>query len=204
VELVDTDHLQDKAESGSIKKVKSMAWITAVVLPVLYMSTFMYQFGGMGDLIALIFYIPLFIIAITILRIITAPLYRVILNKSSRSVIRKVALGVLLVIVAAFLCMTYAVNILPREEVREAVKEIPAMKTYFDEHKDEFEEQRLQADDKERFSVLYDRRSNSHLTMLFRYDEVYYPASTGYSGQYYYAYKLNDYWFIEISLNLPD
>ena len=201
---MDTDHLQDKAESVSIKKAKSMAWITAVVLPVLYMSTFMYQFGGMGDLIALIFYIPLFIIAITILRLITAPLYRVILNKSSRSVIRKVALGVLLVIVAAFLCMTYAINILPREEVREAVKEIPVMKTYFDEHKDEFEEQRLQADNKERFSVLYDRRSNSHLTMLFRYDEVYYPTSTGYSGQYYYAYKLNEYWFIEISLNLPD
>lgn len=183
------------------KKAKRTAWITGFFLPSLYVLASGYQIGhaGLGGIVMLVvFYIPLIPISAIALRFMLTPIYRTMLDKNAKPLLRKAMVGILAVLAVAFSCLLIKTIFFPYDAVNEAIKEIPHMQAYFNENKEELERQRLQSDGGDKhFSVMYPFGSGLHITFNFAAQG---SESTGYKGPACYTYTLDDYWYIEIYL----
>jgi len=190
---------QEQTMSEIAKKAKVIAWITAIIVPTLYIVAYISQINGMGAFVMVIINILFSPVAVILLRFVTAPIYQVILNKNSKPIMRKAMICTVIILVAAFSYLLCETAVFPMASVRSAVKEIPEMQTYFTEHKNELEIQRLQSDNIEQFGVLY--HSSNNVLMWFCYNETG-SESTGYKERNCYTYMLDEHWYIYINFQV--
>ena len=192
------------AETGAGKeeiaeKAKTLAWLTAVTVPVLWITAWLGTMGhaGLGGIVLLMVFIPVSLIALVLLRTIMFPVYKIILDKSSNSILRIALIAILAIFGLAFCWHFYSIGIAPHKSVRETVKEIPKMELYFSQNKADFEAQRLETDNPEYFYIPYPEKYEMHFSVGFYY-RASGSESTGYKNSFLYTYALDDFWYIEI------
>lgn len=200
-ELIESRKASELKETQYYSKVRRLTWLTAALLPGLYLLSVISTvgYGGLGGIILLAVLIPLLIVAMFIIRLVLKPYFKAVLSKKTNHVLRSILVGIGTILFAGFVLLLLNNAFGPNRSVKNAVAEIPEIEAYFFRHKDEFEKKRVDDEDSDYCYISYPYKSEAFPIIGFVYDDKG-VANTGYHGKYLYTYKLDDYWYIEIFL----